>query len=32
MIRFVLLMMWMNANATGDEWWQDNDASGWRGY
>lgn len=21
-----------NQNATGDEWWQDDSASGWRGY
>lgn len=21
-----------NANATGDEWWQDDSCSGWRGY
>lgn len=26
--------LWHQANwqATGDEWWQDDDASGWRGY
>ena len=26
--------MWhhANANARGDEWWQDDEASGWRGY
>lgn len=33
-----LLLGWMalwqhaNANARGDEWWQDDSASGWRGY
>lgn len=26
--------IWYHAvnNVTGDEWWQDDDASGWRGY
>ena len=28
------MMMWARAtaHATGDEWWQDDSASGWRGY
>lgn len=28
------LWLWYRANngATGQEWWQDNNASGWRGY
>lgn len=31
---FGSMAIWMraNANATGDEWWQDNSSSGWRGY
>lgn len=31
---FGWLLMWIHANqhATGQEWWQDNDCSGWRGY
>lgn len=31
---FGSMWLWMhaNANATGDEWWQDDSASGWRGY
>ncbi len=32
----ILAAMWLwyqaNRNATGDEWWQDDEASGWRGY
>jgi hypothetical protein len=28
------VLLWSNANkhADGSEWWQDDDASGWRGY
>lgn len=28
------MAIWMHASeqATGDEWWQDDDCSGWRGY
>lgn len=26
------LWQYANSNATGDEWWQDNHCSGWRGY
>ena len=28
------MAVWMNANARarGDEWWQDDHSSGWRGY
>lgn len=31
---FGSMWLWMRANATatGDEWWQDDSASGWRGY
>lgn len=31
---FSSMALWMhaNTNATGDEWWQDNSSSGWRGY
>lgn len=31
---FGAVLMWnrANANATGDEWWQDDECSGWRGY
>ena len=31
---FGSMALWMraNANATGDEWWQDDSSSGWRGY
>ena len=31
---FGSMAMWMyaNANATGDEWWQDDSSTGWRGY
>ena len=31
---FGSMWMWMHANATakGDEWWQDDHTSGWRGY
>lgn len=31
---FASMWLWMhaNANANGDEWWQDDSASGWRGY
>ena len=32
----MLAAMWLwyqaNLDATGDEWWQDDQASGWRGY
>lgn len=32
----ILAAMWLwyqaNLDATGDEWWQDDQASGWRGY
>ncbi|MBK8903616.1 MAG: hypothetical protein IPM53_20705 [Anaerolineaceae bacterium] len=32
----ILAAMWLwyqaNLHATGDEWWQDDQASGWRGY
>lgn len=32
----ILAAMWLwyqaNLRATGDEWWQDDQASGWRGY
>ncbi len=32
----ILAAMWLwyraNQHATGDEWWQDDQASGWRGY
>jgi hypothetical protein len=33
-LAFGAMWIWMhaNANATGDEWWQDNSSSGWRGY
>lgn len=28
------MLLWANANshASGDEWWQDDNCSGWRGY
>lgn len=31
---FAATWLWHQANvwATGDEWWQDDQASGWRGY
>lgn len=31
---FAALGLWHQANrqATGDEWWQDDEASGWRGH
>ncbi|MEZ4591274.1 MAG: hypothetical protein R3D55_09030 [Chloroflexota bacterium] len=31
---FAALWLWHQANrqATGSEWWQDDEASGWRGY
>ncbi len=31
---FGSMLLWMraNANATGEEWWQDDNSSGWRGY
>lgn len=31
---FGAMAMWMraNADATGEEWWQDDSSSGWRGY
>ncbi len=31
---FGSMIIWNNANAhaTGDEWWQDDRCSGWRGY
>lgn len=31
---FASMSVWMRANAqaTGDEWWQDDSCSGWRGY
>lgn len=31
---FGAMAIWMraNANATGEEWWQDDSSSGWRGY
>jgi hypothetical protein len=31
---FAAMWLWYKANlrANGDEWWQDNEASGWRGY
>ena len=31
---FGAMALWIraNANATGDEWWQDDSSSGWRGY
>jgi undecaprenyl pyrophosphate phosphatase UppP len=31
---FGSMAIWMraNANATGDEWWQDDSSTGWRGY
>ena len=31
---FGAMALWMRANAkaTGDEWWQDDSSSGWRGY
>jgi hypothetical protein len=31
---FVSWLIWYHANeqATGSEWWQDDTASGWRGY
>jgi undecaprenyl pyrophosphate phosphatase UppP len=31
---FCSMWVWIraNAHATGDEWWQDDSASGWRGY
>lgn len=32
----ILAAMWLwyqaNLQASGDEWWQDDEASGWRGY
>jgi len=32
----ILAAMWLwyqaNRRASGDEWWQDDEASGWRGY
>lgn len=32
----ILAAMWLwyqaNLRASGDEWWQDDEASGWRGY
>jgi len=32
----ILAAMWLwyqaNQQASGDEWWQDDEASGWRGY
>ena len=33
-LAFGAMALWMraNANATGDEWWQDDSSSGWRGY
>jgi hypothetical protein len=27
-----LLWTWANKDANGKEWWQDDNASGWRGY
>ena len=32
-LMFGAMAIWMraNANATGDEWWQDDTSSGWRG-
>jgi len=31
---FAATWLWYHANlhASGDEWWQDDEASGWRGY
>jgi hypothetical protein len=31
---FASMALWKHANAgaTGDEWWQDDSCSGWRGY
>lgn len=31
---FCSMAVWLHANAhaTGDEWWQDDSCSGWRGY
>jgi predicted membrane channel-forming protein YqfA (hemolysin III family) len=31
---FASMWLWYQANlrANGDEWWQDDEASGWRGY
>jgi Mn2+/Fe2+ NRAMP family transporter len=31
---FASMAVWMraNAHATGEEWWQDDSCSGWRGY
>ena len=31
---FAAVWLWYQANlqASGDEWWQDDEASGWRGY
>ncbi|MCA9917948.1 MAG: hypothetical protein KC445_08355 [Anaerolineales bacterium] len=31
---FAAIWLWHHANrhTTGQEWWQDNEASGWRGY
>ncbi len=31
---FATVWLWYQANlrASGDEWWQDDEASGWRGY
>lgn len=33
-LTFIYLLVWTraNAHATGDEWWQDDSSSGWRGY
>lgn len=33
-IAFLSMLLWRiaNRNADGSEWWQDDNASGWRGY
>ena len=33
-LSFMYLLIWTRANAhtTGDEWWQDDNCDGWRGY
>jgi ABC-type dipeptide/oligopeptide/nickel transport system permease component len=34
LLAFGTMAVWMraNTNATGEEWWQDDSSSGWRGY